>query len=79
MHLDGWLLGVRELHERRAPWNPCISALSSGKQGTIDKPIKNDFKKTLIAAVNHNGDSDSTGAITGDILGAYLGINAIPN
>ncbi|MBR2310217.1 MAG: ADP-ribosylglycohydrolase family protein [Oscillospiraceae bacterium] len=37
-----------------------------------------DFDKALIAAVNHNGDSDSTGAITGNILGAYLGLSAIP-
>jgi ADP-ribosylglycohydrolase len=39
---------------------------------------KNDFKEALIAAVNHNGDSDSTGAITGNILGAYLGLKNIP-
>lgn len=32
----------------------------------------------MITAVNHNGDSDSTGAITGNIVGAYLGIDAIP-
>ena len=32
----------------------------------------------LIAAVNHSGDSDSTGAITGNILGAWLGMDAIP-
>ena len=37
-----------------------------------------DFQKALIAAVNHNGDSDSTGAITGNILGAYLGLCKIP-
>ena len=37
-----------------------------------------DFDKALIAAVNHGGDSDSTGAITGNILGAYLGLSAIP-
>lgn len=37
-----------------------------------------DFEKAVITAVNHNGDSDSTGAITGNILGAYLGINGIP-
>ena len=37
-----------------------------------------DFDKALIAAVNHNGDSDSTGAITGNILGAYLGMSGIP-
>jgi len=200
---DGWLIGVKELHKRRAPGNSCLSALSSGKQGTIDEPINNskgcggvmrvapaglfyqkesafriaadfaalthghpsgylsagafaymiasiiegqdietavkdalaelksykkhqectqrlnqalelsksdisdskaiarlgegwvgeealgiatycalkytdDFKKALIAAVNHNGDSDSTGAITGNILGAYLGLSKIP-
>ena len=38
----------------------------------------NDFDKAIIAAVNHGGDSDSTGAITGNILGAYLGLSAIP-
>lgn len=37
-----------------------------------------DIGKALIAAVNHKGDSDSTGAITGNILGAALGIDAIP-
>lgn len=200
---DGWLLGVKELHNRRAPGNSCLSALLSGKIGTIDEPINNskgcggimrvapaglfypkneafqmaaefaalthghpsgylsagamafmiasvidgedieaaarntllellkhkgheecsmalkraidlsgsslkpldaitvlgegwvgeealaisvycalkyrdDFKTALITAVNHNGDSDSTGAITGNILGAYLGVSSIP-
>lgn len=37
-----------------------------------------DFKKAIITSVNHNGDSDSTGAVTGNILGAYLGMSAIP-
>jgi len=39
---------------------------------------QDDFEKALIAAVNHNGDSDSTGAITGNILGACLGLSKIP-
>lgn len=39
---------------------------------------KNNIKDALICSVNHNGDSDSTGSITGQILGAYLGINNIP-
>ena len=39
----------------------------------------NDFKKAIVAAVNHKGDSDSTGAVTGNILGAYLGLSAIPS
>lgn len=37
-----------------------------------------DFEKALIAAVNHDGDSDSTGAVTGNILGAALGYQALP-
>ena len=36
------------------------------------------FEKGIIAAVNHNGDSDSTGAVAGNILGAALGLDAIP-
>ena len=40
--------------------------------------FQDDFKQAIITAVNHDGDSDSTGAITGNILGAYLGVSAIP-
>lgn len=39
---------------------------------------RDNFDEALISAVNHNGDSDSTGAITGNILGTYLGIEGIP-
>ena len=39
---------------------------------------QNEFKKAIVAAVNHQGDSDSTGAVAGNILGAYLGLSAIP-
>ncbi len=200
---DGWLIKVKELHQRRAPGNTCISVLREGKQGSIENPVnhskgcggvmrvapvglvvfpgqafrrgmemaalthghpsgylsagalaymialiiegqeietalaealaelekhkghrecfsilqkaaelsrssltppeaiarlgegwvgeealaiaaycslkfRNNYREALIAAVNHNGDSDSTGAITGNILGAYLGVEAIP-
>ena len=37
-----------------------------------------DLEKAIIAAVNHSGDSDSTGAITGNIMGALYGYEAIP-
>ena len=37
----------------------------------------NDFSAGIISAVNHNGDSDSTGAVTGNILGAWLGYQSI--
>ena len=38
---------------------------------------QDDFSAGILAAVNHNGDSDSTGAVTGNILGALLGYDAI--
>ena len=38
---------------------------------------QNDFSAGIIAAVNHEGDSDSTGAVTGNILGALLGYSSI--
>jgi len=36
-----------------------------------------DFRSGVLAAVNHGGDSDSTGAICGNLLGAALGVDAI--
>ncbi len=32
----------------------------------------------MIKAVNHDGDSDSTGAICGNIAGASCGVEALP-
>lgn len=37
-----------------------------------------DFKGCMICAVNHGGDSDSTGAVAGNIIGAILGYDSIP-
>ena len=37
-----------------------------------------DFTRGVLLAVNHSGDSDSTGAITGNLLGLTLGAGAIP-
>lgn len=37
-----------------------------------------DFEAALVASVNHGGDSDSTGSITGNLIGAVLGYRAIP-
>ena len=36
------------------------------------------MRDAIIAAVNHNGDSDSTGAICGNIMGAIVGLEGIP-
>jgi ADP-ribosylglycohydrolase len=39
----------------------------------------NDLVRGVRLAVNHSGDSDTTGAITGNIMGALLGVQAIPS
>ena len=36
-----------------------------------------DFSNGIIASVNHDVDSDSTGAVAGNILGAITGYNKI--
>ncbi|WP_336286345.1 ADP-ribosylglycohydrolase family protein [Cronobacter dublinensis] len=36
------------------------------------------FEQGVLMAVNHGGDSDSTGAIAGNLLGAKYGVTAIP-
>ncbi len=38
----------------------------------------NNFKDAIVCSINHDGDSDSTGAVAGNIIGAYLGYEKIP-
>jgi ADP-ribosylglycohydrolase len=40
---------------------------------------REDFSSVVRAAVNHDGDSDSTGAIAGNICGAIVGCDGIPS
>lgn len=39
---------------------------------------KDSFEDTIVCAINHDGDSDSTGSIAGNIIGAFLGNESIP-
>ena len=39
---------------------------------------RGDWEAAVLMAVNHSGDSDSTGCITGAILGALHGVEALP-
>lgn len=39
----------------------------------------NDFEKAIVASVNHSGDSDSVGKVTGNLVGAVVGLEAIPD
>lgn len=40
--------------------------------------VAKDFRHGVILAVNHDGDSDSTGSITGNVLGTIYGVQSIP-
>ena len=39
--------------------------------------FQDDFDRAMTVSVNHKGDSDSTGAIAGNILGAWIGYDSI--
>ena len=36
-----WILNIKEMRAQRAPGNTCLSALRSGKRGTVDDPVNN--------------------------------------
>ena len=40
--------------------------------------VSDNFRDAVLLSINHSGDSDSTGAITGNLMGAMLGEAAIP-
>jgi ADP-ribosylglycohydrolase len=83
----GSLARAAELSRGRLPDVEAIAQLGEGWVGEEALGIalycalkyRDDFEKAIIAAVNHDGDSDSTGAIAGNILGAYLGLSKIPS
>lgn len=70
----------------RPPTPEAVEALGGGWVGEEALAIavycalvhENDLRSALLLAVNHSGDSDSTGSITGNILGALHGIDAVP-
>jgi ADP-ribosylglycohydrolase len=73
--------------ETTTPSFECVSSLGRGWLAEEALAIGiycalaggSDFEKGICLAVNHGGDSDSTGAVTGNILGALLGAGAIPS
>jgi ADP-ribosylglycohydrolase len=53
-------------------------ALAMGVYAALRHPDPAQFVDALSVAVTHSGDSDSTGAICGNILGAWHGETALP-
>ena len=84
---------MRELAEKAISWADNdrsdvenIEAIGGGWTGEEALAIAlycacrhfDNLEEALIAAVNHGGDSDSTGAVAGNILGAAVGYDALP-
>lgn len=75
-----------EMHRHGEPSSETVEKLGAGWVAEEALAIslycalafQDDFPKGVLLAVNHSGDSDSTGAITGNLLGALLGVKAIP-
>ncbi|GIH68912.1 ADP-ribosylglycohydrolase family protein [Sphaerimonospora thailandensis] len=53
-------------------------ALVDHPGASVDHPGPESSRRALLLAVNHSGDSDSTGAICGNIIGARYGDLALP-
>jgi ADP-ribosylglycohydrolase len=76
---------ARSLARRGSPSPEAVAALGRGwvaeeavaiaLYGALAAP---DLESALRLAVNHGGDSDSTGALAGNLLGAALGEDSIP-
>jgi ADP-ribosylglycohydrolase len=74
------------LSESGRPDEECIRALGEGWVAEETLAIaaycalrhSNDLETAIVTAVNHDGDSDSTGSVCGNIMGAHLGYDAIP-
>ncbi|MEV4242107.1 ADP-ribosylglycohydrolase family protein [Streptosporangium canum] len=53
-------------------------ALAIAVYCALVNPEPGDIRQALLLAVNHSGDSDSTGAVCGNLLGALHGETALP-
>ncbi|MFO0585464.1 MAG: ADP-ribosylglycohydrolase family protein [Anaeromyxobacter sp.] len=79
------LRGALELARRGEPTPEALETLGGGwvaeealAIGLAAALVAHDFAHGVLLAVNHSGDSDSTGAIAGNLLGAALGEGALP-
>lgn len=52
--------------------------LAIGVYCALDAERTGDLRRAFLLSVNHSGDSDSTGSVAGNILGARHGLDALP-
>ncbi len=72
---DSHLIPRTAIKKIGAGWN-ADEAIAIGIYSALKFP--EDYSKAVITAVNHSGNSNTTGGIAGGLTGAYLGIKQIP-
>jgi ADP-ribosyl-[dinitrogen reductase] hydrolase len=81
--------GIRgePVHQQLADWANSIDVAQVSNSGraidTLEAAkwavgVSNDFKSSVLTAVNLGGDSDTIGAVAGQIAGAIWGLESIP-
>ena len=73
---DSHMISRAAINKIGAGWN-ADEAIAIGVYCAMKTP--DDFKTAVLAAVNHSGDSDTTGGIAGGIVGAFVGEEKIPD
>lgn len=91
-HMDEFLTIMRraiDLADEARPGDGDLDAIHQLGEGRVAEETlaiavycalryPDDFESAVVAAVNHNGDSDSTGGVAGAIVGANVGLSGIP-
>lgn len=77
-HMSGKRTGERSLYAEREEVDNSGWAVSTLEAALWAFNTTETFEDGLIAAVNLGGDSDSIGAVFGQLAGAYYGFDAIP-
>lgn len=73
---DSHMIPRTAINKIGAGWN-ADEAIAIGVYCALKS--REDFKTAVLTAVNHSGDSDTTGGIAGGLVGAYLGEEKIPD
>jgi ADP-ribosyl-[dinitrogen reductase] hydrolase len=83
---DALAAAVQLAHDEPAPTPEIVERLGGGWVGeealaiaVYAALVAQDFEHGIVTAVNHSGDSDSTGAIAGNLLGTFWGSSVIPD
>jgi ADP-ribosylglycohydrolase len=72
-------LGIFKFTVKRHLWSTVWFTVSSGPLLAVYAVLRaSSFQEAVTIAANHDGDSDSTASIAGQLYGAWHGVSALP-